>query len=320
VEAEATMERDGVNKLLPSIEPQYAIPSGMKHKLPAQKYLEEPEEKEEIKIKRISDPVNSPLYSLLLSYEAFKEKKSDTKILMQGLLEGEEELNYLIDKIETSPDQNNRDEMEDMSDFITEALSILEELQSECMEEAEEDTVELIYEYIGNLRKLNLNIYKLNEKIFKVKVGLSINDSIKDTLSRFTDEDYKTANYIVLEKGVNDFLSGNIEKDQLAYLVVNMRDVISNAQDQYETLPVSEDELTLEVLRGDKLLNEGFMGWLYGLELMEEGLEEKDEETLQEGLDYIFSGNKKLVLVQYFSDQVQKQTERQEALTDKWSR
>lgn len=317
VESDSKESGETTSDLLHSMATQYAVPSDMKHRVTVQKYLEKPEENQELKIDTISDPVNSPLYGMLLVYEGFKLEKKDIKILIQGLLEGEEELNYLLDKIETSTARNAK--MEELSELILEALNIIEEMQLEFSDVKEEEKEEIIEEYIKNLRDINLNIYRLNKEVFSSGSGFTVTDSIKDAIEKFSDEDFKTTNYISIEKGVNDFLAGDMDKDQLLYLLVNMRDVIATAQEQYESLPVSEDELTLEVLRGDKLLNEGFSSWIYGLELIEESLDEKDEETLYEGLDYIFNGNKKLVLVQYFSEQVRRQTERQESFTDKWS-
>jgi len=137
-------------------------------------------------------------------------------------------------------------------------------------------------------------------------------DTILQAYERFNDEDFKTGNYNLIEEQIHGFLKGEVPKDIILNTINDMKDIISNAQEEYDQLPVSEEELTLEVLRGDKLLTEGFLSWLEGIEILGEALDIEDREYLLEGLEYIFNGNKKLVLVQYFSDQVSKMAQHEQ--------
>jgi len=288
-------------------ESQLNITEGVKTRLPLQSYYEKPKDMEERKVEYISDPVDSPFYSLLASYQEFLADKIEMEEWLQRLRESEEELNYLINK--TEEELNEQDELRNL---LEEASGVMANLYIEYTGHKGDDPGTAINDYINDIRRLNSGIYKIQQETLSREETLNMKDTILQAYERFNDEDFKTGNYNLIEEQIHGFLKGEVPKDIILNTINDMKDIISNAQEEYDQLPVSEEELTLEVLRGDKLLTEGFLSWLEGIEILGEALDIEDREYLLEGLEYIFNGNKKLVLVQYFSDQVSKMAQHEQ--------
>ena len=291
-----------------SPDPEFCIPSGMKSKEPPRVYYEKPKDREGEKVDYVSDPVDSPFYSLLSSYQEFLANKIEKSVWHQRLEETEEEFNYLIKKTEES-----LDEADELRNLLEEAGKLVSGLRKEFLVEKTEDFDYQVNGYIDEIRIINLDIYNIQQETIYEEETFDIKDSILEACELFTDEDFKTDNYLMIEEHIYGFLNDEVEKGVIVNIINEMKFIISNAQEEYEELPVTEEELTLEVLRGDRLLNEGFMAWMEGLSIIEEALDIEDEEYLLEGLEYIFNGNKKLVLVQYFSEQVQKLAQREQS-------
>jgi len=289
--------------------PDYAIPSGMK--IPAKDYYKE----EKNHTDYVSDPVESPLYSLLIGYEELAAEKITTKDWIEQLIDSQEELYYLLEKI----DEHSEDIDIDIFDFYTElvqqAITILEDLEIKYSEE--EISLEQSRKIIEEIRFLNKEIYKY-QGTFPVKENYDIKDSIQEAYEKFQEEDYKTGNYIIIEEHIQQYLDGSISEEDFLDAIKKIKNVISSVEEQYENLPISQEELTLEVIRGDKLLTEGLMLWQEGLEIIEDCIycETKDKDMFREGLANIFTGNKRLVILQYFSEQIQRQVQLQKTFQD----
>ncbi|MEQ8224390.1 MAG: hypothetical protein ABRQ37_18870 [Candidatus Eremiobacterota bacterium] len=301
-------EGNGTEHLI-SPGPDYAIPSGMK--IPAGDYYKE----EKNHTDYVSDPVESPLYSLLIGYEELAAEKITTKDWIEQLIDSQEELYYLLEKI----DEHSEDIDIDIFDFYTElvqqAITILEDLEIKYSEE--EISQEQSRKIIEEIRFLNKEIYKYQGK-FPVKENYDIKDSIQEAYEKFQEEDYKTGNYIIIEEHIQKYLDGSISEEDFLDAIKKIKNVISSVEEQYENLPISQEELTLEVIRGDKLLTEGLMLWQEGLEIIEDCIycETKDKDMFREGLANIFKGNKRLVILQYFSEQIQRQVQLQKTFQE----
>ncbi|HPZ07467.1 MAG TPA: hypothetical protein PL110_05095 [Candidatus Eremiobacteraeota bacterium] len=307
-----------IDDLIASPEPDF-IPSGMKSKIPSKSYYTPPTEPKEQTVEYLSDPIDSPLYSLLTGYQELQANKINSKEWLQKLIETEEELNYLLDKTEDYPEDIDvdMDKIDVYKKLILRAIRVVEDLQIDF---SEGDILENKFkDSIKKIRNLNMDVYNLQQTLFTVKKEeLNIKDSIQEAFEKFEEEDFRTSNYMLLEKDVQKYLQGCIKEEELLQTIKKMRTIIMNAQDQYDNLPVSQEELTLEVLRGDKLLTEGLMLWMDGLDILEDCAEDQiaEEEAFLDGLKYIFIGNKKLVILQYFSDQIQKQVQLQKTFQE----
>lgn len=287
----------------------YAIPSGMK--MPVENYYEEEKNHRDY----VSDPVESPLYSLLISYEELAAEKITIKDWIEQLIDSQEELYYLLEKIDEHAEDIDIDIFDFYTDLVQQAITMLEDLEIKYSEEhiSQEQSRKIIEE----IRYLNKEIYKYQGK-FSVKENYDIKDSIHEAYEKFQEEDYKTDNYITMEENIQKYLDGTISEEDFLNAIKKIKNVISSVEDQYENLPISQEELTLEVIRGDKLLTEGLMLWLEGLEIIEDCIycETKDKDMFQEGLANIFMGNKRLVILQYFSEQIQRQVQLQKTFQE----
>jgi hypothetical protein len=289
----------------------YAIPSGMK--LPVENYYENEEENHHKDY--VSDPVESPLYGLLISYEELAAEKITIKSWIEQLIDSEEELYYLLEKTDENLEDIDIEIIDIYIDLIHQALNLIEDLEIKYSEEhiSQEKSREIIEE----IRYLNKEIYEIQEKI-SVKENYNIKDSIQEAYEKFQEEDYKTGNYIIIEENIKNYLEGNVKEEDFLQIIKKIKNVISSVEEQYENLPISQEELTLEVIRGDKLLTEGLMLWLEGLDIIEDCIycETKDKEMFLEGLKNIFMGNKRLVILQYFSEQIQRQVQLQKTFQE----
>jgi len=289
--------------------PDYAIPSGIK--IPVENYYKEDKNHTDY----VSDPVESPLYSLLISYEELGAQKITKKDWIDQLIDSQEDLYYFLEKIDEHSEDIDIETFDTCTDLVQQAITLLEDFEIKYSEGhiSHEESREIIEE----IRYLNKEIYKLQGK-FSVKENYDIKDSIQEAYEKFQEEDYKTGNYIIIEEHVQKYLDGSINEEDLLNIIKKIKNVISSVEEQYENLPISQEELTLEVLRGDKLLTEGLMLWLEGLEIIEDSIycETKDKDMFQEGLANIFAGNKRLVILQYFSEQIQRQVQLQKTFQE----
>lgn len=287
----------------------YAIPSGMQ--IPDRDYYKEDKNHTDY----VSDPVESPLYSLLISYEELIAEKITTKDWIDQLMDSQEELYYLLEKIDEHSEDIDIDIFDFYTDLVQQAITMLEDLEIKYSEEeiSEEQSREILEE----IRHLNKEIYKYQGK-FSIEENYDIKDSIHEAYEKFQEEDYKTGNYIIIEENIQKYLDGSISEENFLNAIKKIKNVISSVEEQYENLPISQEELTLEVIRGDKLLTEGIMLWMEGLEIIEDCIycETKDKDMFQEGLTNIFMGNKRLVILQYFSEQIQKQVQLQKTFQE----
>jgi hypothetical protein len=277
---------------------EYSIPEGMRNRLPVknQTYYKEPSIK---LIKYNHDPENSPFYDLISSYERLKENKIDNKIWIQKLVDGEENLNDLLDKLEEYTGENP-EKAEELNKFIFEGLRLLEYIQLATKGKKSIDG------FMVKIRKVNLNIYELKEELFPDKVNQKIITSISEAYKIYKNEHYETANYMQLKNTAEKFIKWNIEKKQLLNIIEKMRSIIENAKKQYDEISITKKEMTPEILRNDRLFKEGVMFWSFGLELQEYALNNDDKKELYESFNYVFTGNKKLILLQHFSEEIRK--------------
>ncbi|MEQ8187176.1 MAG: hypothetical protein ABRQ39_04335 [Candidatus Eremiobacterota bacterium] len=287
--------------------PDYAIPSGIK--IPVENYYKE----EKNHTDYVSDPVESPLYSLLISYEELGAQKISKKDWIDQLIDSQEDLYYFLEKIDEHSEDIDIETFDTCTDLVQQAITLLEDFEIKYSEGhiSHEESREIIEE----IRYLNKEIYKLQGK-FSAKENYDIKDSIQEAYEKFQEEDYKTGNYIIIEEHVQKYLEGSINEEDLLNIIKKIKNVISSVEEQYENLPISQEELTLEVLRGDKLLTEGLMLWLEGLEIIEDSIYCETKDMFQEGLANIFAGNKRLVILQYFSEQIQRQVQLQKTFQE----
>ncbi|MEQ8171998.1 MAG: hypothetical protein ABRQ38_24105, partial [Candidatus Eremiobacterota bacterium] len=146
----------------------YAIPSGMQ--IPDRDYYKEDKNHTDY----VSDPVESPLYSLLISYEELIAEKITTKDWIEQLMDSQEELYYLLEKIDEHSEDIDIDIFDFYTDLVQQAITMLEDLEIKYSEEeiSEEQSREILEE----IRHLNKEIYKYQGK-FSIEENYDIKDS-----------------------------------------------------------------------------------------------------------------------------------------------
>jgi len=155
---------------------------------------------------------------------------------------------------------------------------------------------------------LNREIYELSGKILPSEENETIIiDSLEEYIRKLSDEQFKTQNYLELEKIVSGFLNGTVSKAIFLEALNKMSELIEESTDKYKTLQIGDEELTREIFKANKIIYEALEDWQQGILFMKDYLKTRDREDIYDGLKTILEASKKLVYIQYFARQVEKQ-------------
>jgi len=277
-------------------------------------------------------PVSSPLYSMLTSYEDLKNHKIIFHDWANEQSIAEEQLGYLLEQHSTK--DLEQDEVAKLFETINLALSVIDEVKTTSQEIIRDWNRREIYDSTGryqgqkkedrelkelldDLREFNIEIYNIDQIIaHSVKEESSSILSIKEHMKLIPEEEYETENYIFLKNTAHNFSTNKIPQEQFLLILSKACDMIEDMKVKYDMLQIAEDEITLEVFRGNTLLSEGLEGWEQGLIILKEYVASKDKDDINDGLRMIYEGNKKLVFMQHFAQDIQKQAQSQRFQTD----
>jgi len=256
-------------------------------------------------------PIDSPLYSLLIGYEELKTCSINLEKWIELIPDCRTELNYLLRK--NNMKGLKKGEIINLKENLKIALSVLDELKIAM---GEEKKTELpihfknkdIQELIEDLEALNREIYELSGKILPSEENETIIiDSLEEHIRKLPDEQFKTQNYLELEKIVSGFLNGTVSKAIFLETLNKMSELIEESTDKYKTLQIGDEELTREIFKANKIIYDALEDWQQGIVFMKDYLKTGDREDIYDGLKAILEASKKLVYIQYFARQVEKQ-------------
>jgi len=125
-----------------------------------------------------------------------------------------------------------------------------------------------------------------------------VEELINTVIASTPEEDFITESYITIKKTALMFLDGRVDRERFLTVVWEMKNKVIDAREKHEEAHLYEDEWTVEVAAGDRLLMEGMNGYEEALTFLADHAYEKNEETIKLGIDMVYEANKKLVLNQ----------------------
>jgi len=260
-------------------------------------------------------PIDSPLYNLLISYEDFKSYKIELKDWIEKIFEGAEELNCLSGKIKRY-EKRETSEIISLEKSINLTLSIIKELKA-TSEELEYNRHisrprerEEIKELLNELEEYNNRIYEDLKTLPSEETDMEMSlKTWEEEMKTLPEAMYRTPNYIKLENIAFDFMRKVVSKEKYINFLITMKDLINQSREKYNFLQVMEHEVTLEVYRGSKFMCQALDIWDEGIIFLKNYINTQDENDIYDGLSLIYEGNKKLVFIQYFTRQIEKQAQ-----------
>lgn len=172
------------------------------------------------------------------------------------------------------------------------------------------ERLESLYEYFleGGLPAAELQeFFQLYQHSFveeKVPVGEQLEMELRQMAEDLTEEEWCTGSYLKLENGVQAYLEGDPEP--LNQAVEEMEIVLDQAWSPYAESPVADHEITAESVLGHQLLAEGVQEWIQAIDFVREIADGADADW-QEALDTAQYANRLLIVVERFSQRLQKQ-------------
>jgi len=267
-------------------------------------------------------PLASPLYSLLTGYNDLKLYKIDFKLWLKKQDEAQEELNYLLNRLNLLDDERV---VEKLNELVNLAMTLVQELKLTCREIEKDKKRKNIYEPLdgicrqgeedpevkelaGELQDINLEIYNITKNIEPYEESKSLSaTSIEEILNNIPESAYRTPVYVKLEQISLGFLRKEVRKEDFIKILEETGQLITDSMEKYQLLQVTNNEITLEVYRGNQLINEAFNLWHKGISSIKKFLSSRQEEDIHCGLKLVYEGTKKLVFLHYFSGQIEKQ-------------
>jgi len=125
-----------------------------------------------------------------------------------------------------------------------------------------------------------------------------VEELINNVIASAREEDFITESYVAIKKTALMYLDGRVDRERFLAVVREMKNRVIDAREKHEEAHLYEDEWTVEVAAGDRLLMEGLNGYEDALAFLEAHACEKNEETIKLGIDMVYEANKKLVLNQ----------------------
>jgi len=251
------------------------------------------------------DIKSSPLFNFLEIAKEFSSKDLPLSGFTDIVKKTVEEIMDII-KEDTGYTGNGalRDEL---YEILSESLDILQEIKETS---EDEDFEEILPSFLKEIRNLNRNYIELQKEFVRLS-SEEVEDESEDLLdkieSKIPEEEFITTNYIKIRDSVSDFFEEKIEVRELISIFNEMKETIEQVRQKYEGIPISEDEWTLEVYTGDKLLTEGLNEWEVALDMLEECALEDEEEEIDYCLEKLYEANRKLVLNQHLSKYIDEQ-------------
>ncbi|HPZ07975.1 MAG TPA: hypothetical protein PL110_07670 [Candidatus Eremiobacteraeota bacterium] len=132
-------------------------------------------------------------------------------------------------------------------------------------------------------------------------------DFINNILKKIPEDEFATANYLLIEDNSLKFLDGEISETIFMPILDHMKALIREVNDDYERAYMNLDRWTLEISICDRMLREGIKEWEEGLDYLYRFCVDKKEETLEGGIEKIYEGNRKLIINQKIEEYVNEQ-------------
>jgi hypothetical protein len=313
----------GISPVIMAGEAEFKSSHNFKSRLPYDRTYHSHYEKKEVTKKYSEDvSLDSPLYSLLTGYKDLKSYKIDFKLWLKKQDESQEELNYLLNRLNLLDDERT---VEKLNELVNLSMTLVQELKFTCREIEKDKNRKKIYEpldgicrqgeedpevkeIIGELQDINLEIYNVTKNLEPYEESDSVSiTSIEEILNTIPESAYRTPVYVKLEQISLGFLRKEVRKEDFIKILEETGQLITDSMEKYQLLEVTNNEITLEVHRGGKLINEAFNLWNKGISSIKKFLSSQHEEDIHSGLKLIYDGTKKLVFLHYFSDQIEKQ-------------
>lgn len=311
------------SSLLMTGETDFKTSHDFKSRLPYDRTYHSHYGKQEVRKKYSEDiPLASPLYSLLTGYNDLKAYKIDFKLWLKKQDEAQEELNYLLNRLNLLDDERA---VEQLNELVNLAITLVQELKLTCRDIEKDKNRKRIYEPLdgicrqgdedpevkelaGELQDINLEIYNITKNIEPYEESKSISvTSIEEILNNIPESAYRTPVYVKLEQICLGFLRKEVRKEDFIKILEETGQLITDSMEKYQLLQVTNNEITLEVHRGNQLINEAFNLWHKGISSIKKFLSSQNEEDIHSGLKFVYDGTKKLVFLHYFSDHIEKQ-------------
>lgn len=308
-------------------ETEFKTSHNFKSRLPYDRTYHSHYGKKEVSKKYSEDiPLDSPVYSLLTGYNDLKSYKIDFKLWLKKQDDVQEELNYLLNRLNLLDDERA---VEKLNELVNLAMTLLQELKFTCHEIEKDKNRKKVYEpldgicrqgeedpevkeLIGELQDINLEIYNITKDIEPYEEAKSVSvTSIEEILNNIPDSAYRTPVYVKLEQISLGFLRKEVRKEDFIKILEETGQLITDSMEKYQLLQVTNNEITLEVHRGNRLINEAFNLWDKGISSIKKFLSSQHEEDIHSGLKLVYDGTKKLIFLHYFSDHIEKQLQMQ---------
>ncbi len=192
----------------------------------------------------------------------------------------------------------NNEIFKEYINLIKEILIVLYEIE-EVMEE-EEFTDDLTY-LIEELNRYNNKLIEVRPDLSKIQ--LSEKQIIDGVIKKIPEEEFSGGNYGIIKNMIQQFLKGDIGKEKVNEVLVNMLRWSKKCKKEYnDSTYITDKEWTLETYIGDKFLLEGIEDWEKGLASLYKNYFLGDEKLIDEALDTLYNANRKVLITQYLAE------------------
>ncbi|MEQ8167719.1 MAG: hypothetical protein ABRQ38_02395 [Candidatus Eremiobacterota bacterium] len=313
----------GNTPILMTGETDFKTSHNFKSRLPYDRAYHSHYEKQEVGKKYSEDiPLASPLYTLLTGYNDLKAYKIDFKLWLKKQDEAHDELNYLLNRLNLLDDERL---IEQLNELVNLAITLVQELKLTCRDIEKDKNRKRIYEPLDGicrqgeedpevkelaweLQDINLEIYNITKDIelYEESKSLSVT-SIEEIFKNIPETACRTPVYVKLEQICLGFLRKEVRKEDFIKILEETGQLITDSMEKYQLLQVTSNEITIEVHRGNQLINEAFSLWHKGISSIKKFLSSQNEDDIHSGLKFVYEGTKKLVFLHYFSEHIEKQ-------------
>lgn len=260
---------------------------------------------------------SSPLYHFLEITEFYIRGSASWPEFDEALKTVHREMTTLGERYAGQVENHRQaDRIEVILDLLERALGHIEELEAMHKENVPgSEMAELAEE----LEEINLELALLKSEVPPAVVPAADTDAslneeqLLALLSKRVGEEMATtSNYAAIEQAAASFLSQEIPLHKYLASLDKMQRLVNGSVKDLETFSHKVDNWTTEMLLQKKLLADGFTGWQEALEILRSApcLEDRDEETVADGVAMAFDANRKLVMVQELTRYVKKREEK----------